>query len=73
MIPCITDLRIPCRDELTSSVWNYIVDKKDQGGRDENIEIFVQLLKFNSFQIAFYKLILLVLHTFILGFSDNRK
>ena len=64
MIPCITDLRIPCRDELTSSVWNYIVDKKDQGGRDGNRDFC---------PIAFYKLILLVLHTFILGFSDNRK
>ena len=31
MIPCITDLRIPCRDELTGSAWNYILDKKDQG------------------------------------------
>ena len=36
MIPCITDLRIPCRDEQTGSAWNYILDKKDQGGRDGN-------------------------------------
>ena len=49
MIPFITDLRIPCRDELTGSAWNYILDKKDQGGRDGNIEIFVQLLKFSIF------------------------
>ena len=64
MIPCITDFRIPCRDEQTGSAWNYILDKKDQGGRDGNRDFC---------PIAFYKLILLVLHTFILGFSDNRK